>query len=298
MNCKQCDNKLVDNAKFCNKCGKSVETEKLQDNTEIEKSKVTIIKCGNCNYIGEAESNRSLWAKILAWLCVFFAPIITILYFAFTKKYRCPKCKSTFVGVKDIKGNFVDQKTKVLKIVLIIFVSIFVIGIMSSVILASLNSAREKAGQQLSGDWITYNAISDRFSILLPHSPSFESSNSDTTSGISYEYHSYSAEKTPISFLVAKYIYSESIDISNPDNLLEKLMNGFVSGSETKLTNSSYINYETYRGLDFTAKTTNETIKGRILLIGETPYLLIISYPAGSNVDTDYDKFVSSFEIK
>lgn len=37
MNCKHCDNKLANDAKFCNKCGKSVEAEKLEkDIVDIE----------------------------------------------------------------------------------------------------------------------------------------------------------------------------------------------------------------------------------------------------------------------
>jgi hypothetical protein len=173
------------------------------------------------------------------------------------------------------------------------------VGILSSVILASLNTARQKGIEsQYPVGWTTYNAISDNFSILVPHSPSYESSSDTTTGGISYEYHSYSATKGSTSFLIAKYIYSEPIDVSSPDNFLEKLMNGFVSGSESKLISSDYSNYKSYRALDFTSRTTSEELKGRLLLVGETPYLLIMSYPSGSSADADYNKFVNSFEIK
>ncbi len=297
MNCEKCGNPLSLNAKFCGKCGEPVKD--LPSEIVGEGKKKPIIKCGNCGYVGEAESNRSLWARILAWICLFGFWIITILYFVITKKYRCPKCKSTFVGIKDKNGNFVDQKTNVLKVVVSIFLGIFLIGILSSIILASLNSARQKGMQQEYPEgWTTYNAVSDGFSILVPSSPSFESSSDVADSGISYEYHTYSAEKGSEYFLVAKYIYSKPIDISDPDNLLEKLMNGFVSGTESKLISSSYTTHKSYRSLDFTSKTANETFMGRILLVGETPYLLIVEYPIGTNGSFDYVKFVDSFEIK
>ena len=296
MNCEKCQNSLPLNAKFCGKCGEPV---KGLSNENLNISKKPISKCGNCGHVGEAESNRSLWAQILAWLCLFGFWIVTILYFATTKKYRCQKCKSTFIGIKDKNGNFVDQKTSVLKVIVFLVLGIALIGILSSVILASLNTAREKAVQQeYPAGWTTYNAVSDGFSILVPHSPSFESSSDVTDSGISYEYHSYSAEKGSQYFLVAKYIYSEPIDVSDPDNFLEILMNGFVSGSESKLTSSNYTNHKTYRSLDFTSKTASETFMGRILLVGETPYLLIAGYPTGSNGSFDYIKFVDSFEVK
>lgn len=105
------------------------------------------IKCGNCGYTGKPEKNRSLWAKILAWLCVVFAPVITILYFALTRAWRCPNCKSTFVGIQK-NGVFVDQASGVMKYVVIIlaaFVALAVVGVLASVVLVSLNSARAKS---------------------------------------------------------------------------------------------------------------------------------------------------------
>lgn len=48
MNCKHCDNKLANDAKFCNKCGKSVEVEKLK--VDIEKIKKSLRNTGNSVY--------------------------------------------------------------------------------------------------------------------------------------------------------------------------------------------------------------------------------------------------------
>jgi hypothetical protein len=48
MNCKNCNNKLAGDAKFCNKCGKPVEAEKLKVN--IEKLKKSLRNTGNSVY--------------------------------------------------------------------------------------------------------------------------------------------------------------------------------------------------------------------------------------------------------
>lgn len=106
-----------------------------------------IIKCGNCEYIGPGEKARSTVGVILAWLVVIFAPLITIIYFLATSKYRCPKCKSTFIGVKNKEGVF-TQRTKGSRIFLVficILLGIALLGIMASIVLVSLSSAREKA---------------------------------------------------------------------------------------------------------------------------------------------------------
>lgn len=184
-NCKKCSTELREDAKFCGKCGDKIEEEVHSDickgcgtkNEEDSKfcakcgtptseqksnpiyvqgypvsqtpsAPQNIIKCGNCDYIGPGEPARSTGAKILAWICVVFAPLITIIYFLATSKYRCPKCKSTFLGIKNKEGVFVGQKgskaSTAILIFLCILVGIAIIGILASVVLASLNTARAK----------------------------------------------------------------------------------------------------------------------------------------------------------
>lgn len=48
MNCKNCNDKLASNAKFCNKCGKPIEAEK--SNVDIEKLKKSLRNTGNSVY--------------------------------------------------------------------------------------------------------------------------------------------------------------------------------------------------------------------------------------------------------
>lgn len=114
----------------------------------INNSKSKLIKCGNCGYEGPGEKARSKLGIILAWIGFFISWFITAAYFLFTHAYRCPKCKSTFVGVKNKKGELVSQQRNIVVVIIVLiltlFLSIAVIGIFSSVVLASLNSARIK----------------------------------------------------------------------------------------------------------------------------------------------------------
>ena len=147
MFCEHCGTKIDEGVQFCQNCGQSTSGEKVVVSSSGNKPEAEI-KCGSCGYIGPGELARSTWATILAWICVFFAPLITIIYFVATHKYRCPKCKSTFLGVKNKDGVFVGkQGTSAVGIFLIILVGIAIIGILASVVLASLNAAREKAKQ-------------------------------------------------------------------------------------------------------------------------------------------------------
>ena len=155
MFCENCGTKIEDEAQFCQNCGKStlagVKSAVVNNdskNAQLESN--ATIKCGNCDYIGSPEKARNVASMVLAWLCVFFAPLITLIYFAVTHKYRCPKCKSTFLGIKNKDGVFVGQKggaKSPLMIFVWVLVGIAIIGILSSIVLASLNTAREKARQ-------------------------------------------------------------------------------------------------------------------------------------------------------
>jgi len=53
MNCKKCDNKLVEDAKFCNKCGTPVQLDPVEEaktKDNIEKLKKSVINTGNSVY--------------------------------------------------------------------------------------------------------------------------------------------------------------------------------------------------------------------------------------------------------
>lgn len=423
MNCKHCDNKLANDAKFCNKCGSKVRVNiqdghasvavDSTDSPLIESNGVAIIKCGNCGYIGPGEKNRSLVAKILAWICVAFAPMITILYFVATHKYRCPKCKSTFLGIKNKYGVFVGQRggaTQWIFIIIILLVGIAIIGILSSVILASLNSARQKGsdvyiktnleslrvegflyedinksytgfcddlktvnilksaskssslsqsesnyvcndsssgwaasvplreggywcadssenipngididlGSQISCssannhsrtnttsnsiNWSIYTSSKDGFSILFPKTPTLDSKSNipvnDSNSTFTYTWHSYQTEDNYSSFIVYKYIYSNGLNVEDPDKLLRAYLSVIANpdnGHQVLSSNFTYVN--SYRALDFLIKAGNENIKGRFVLVGDTPYMIMMDY-FPINYDADiYNKFINSFKV-
>lgn len=177
MFCANCGAKGVEGGKFCKNCGRSISQDHeniiKQQNDEVisipdsdhwlaaklnnsieqqktrgNKSKKTEIKCGSCGYIGSPQRNRSIWAQVMIWLIFPLLPLVPLIYYVATAKYRCPTCHSTFVGILNKNGIYVDQKQGAkhpLLVILYILGGIAVIGIIASVILASLNASREKA---------------------------------------------------------------------------------------------------------------------------------------------------------
>jgi hypothetical protein len=204
----------------------------------------------------------------------------------------------------------VPWATKRLKIIIWIVGGFIVISILSAVVLASLNTARQKgneaqqkemgatANEQTDG-WQSYSSVADSFSTVFPVYPTYESA-SDTSGDLPYSYHTYTAVKDQTTFEIIKYIYLDEIDVSDPDDLLQRFLNGFVNavGNGT-LTSSNYAYAGQYRALDFQVNTSdNENVKGRLVLVGQTPYLIAVDYFPQNYSETDYQRFVSSFSPK
>ncbi|PIR85625.1 hypothetical protein COU14_03355 [Candidatus Kaiserbacteria bacterium CG10_big_fil_rev_8_21_14_0_10_44_10] len=189
------------------------------------------------------------------------------------------------------------------KIVLAIAVGIPTLGILSSIILATLNTAREKAStveqsEQLGASWQKFSPVGGRFSVLLPSYPTVDSSTDTTEDGTSYTYNSYVSIKGEVTFNVFQWVYADTIDISDPQELLQLLLNNFANGTGGELVSSDFSSNGELPAVDFLIKVDQQYIKGQLALNGQIPYLLAIEYRAGEYVDSDYQQFISSFEAK
>lgn len=146
MYCTQCGQKSADNDTFCTTCGTALSEQPPSPTTPSSYIAQGTIQCANCTYAGAPENARSTFGQVLAWLTFFLSPLITIIYYLATYKWRCPQCKSTFLRVQNKHGQFIPQKrSNVALLVVVGFIGIAIIGILASVILASLSGARERA---------------------------------------------------------------------------------------------------------------------------------------------------------
>lgn len=135
MFCEHCGIKVKEGAQFCQSCGKST-LEKTSYINQTEEYSESTVRCNVCKYTGPGELSRKTLSQVLAWLCIFIAPIITLGYYASTYKYQCPNCESTALHIKNEEGVFLNQKrTKTItKVFLWIFVGTVVMIIMFALI--------------------------------------------------------------------------------------------------------------------------------------------------------------------
>lgn len=156
MFCSKCGSKNNDGAKFCKECGQDLKGANVGaqvSNTQSDPNLVSSseIKCGICGYVGPAKKGRNWFSQFLAIVCIILFWPITLIYFLSTNKFLCPKCSTNLVAVKNKNGVYMAQGRgwTPLTIFLVALVVIAIIGIMASVVLASLNTARDK-GQDAS----------------------------------------------------------------------------------------------------------------------------------------------------
>jgi ribosomal protein L37AE/L43A len=329
MFCENCGIKIEKAAKFCQNCGKTIlEKSNIASSTHIDPNSVEaenknvieyeidkedIIKCGSCKYVGAGERARSPFFTTLAWICVLFAPLITIIYFLATNKYQCPKCKSTFLGIKNKEGVFVGQRGGAkyrLSILLLIIIIIAIIGILASIVLVSLNTAREKAKEaqenakiSLSDSkWQEFNSIIGSFKISLPKLPMHEVQN-QKVEGLSnpLKIDIYTSEVNDSLVYVIAYIeYPAEINTSNPENILEGVVNGLVnSDKDNKLISTNFTYFGSYKAIDFLISNTNQDVsfKGRSILVRQKLYQLYETYRDSAHNDINFNKFINSFQL-
>lgn len=301
MFCKHCGTKSDNGGKFCKNCGGSISESEIGHVTHTQHQHIDTIKCGNCDYIGPGEKNRRTFSMVLAWMCVVFAPLITIIYFVANPKYNCPKCKSTFVALKNKHGVYDKPRTSnVFKYAIITIVGIAALGLISTIIAAPIQNARKKAREANANSWISYVSTEDSFTALLPAYPSFKKKEGIPIEGrdMTYSYHQYQTTDDTTSYFIFKYIYSEKLEVEDEDVLLKSYVKEIATAAEGSDPVSSFSYYDGYRSLDFSFSLKDESVKGRAILVNETPYLIMMDYDPAKYNEEKYSKFINSFKFQ
>lgn len=313
MFCKHCGKEIKDGTKFCTSCGAGALPLSRSHSSAAETAAEATIKCGSCDYVGPPESARNLFFTILAWICVIFAWPITVLYFAFTHKYRCPKCKSTFLGVKNKDGVFVGQRggaRSPAMTILWIFLGVAIIGILASIVLVSLGNARQKAADAsgLTQEWVKVTSSDGRLSVDLPRNPTFQKSippkELEGFSYLAYE------QQEKVAYVVKYENYhsvmvSEGVDLegagsSKVNAFLKALVDSQIEDYKISNFSSEFTKSHSHSAIRYSGTIEHDgktgDMKGIIILDGESAYYVVSISDVGYLAD--FDRVLNSLIIK
>lgn len=163
------------------------------------------------------------------------------------------------------------------------------------------SSTPNQANNQVPKEWIAYSAEKGNFSALLPIQPTYTTDsqkieNSDiTTTADTYE----SSSEDGSSYLIDYIHYDGKVDFSDPNAVLKNLLDGMVGNSaDNKLISSANTSVSGNGALDFEIQNGIYTLKGRLIVKGETAYRLVMTQETSKLSESDYSKFVSGFALK
>lgn len=205
-------------------------------------------------------------------------------------------------------------KSVVLKIILILVItaSSFIVWLVSGVVLKPiiLNMFDSKGGSKniVVGDneagngsiglkgWVTFSPPTNKFSILLPVSPTHESI-PVPSSKISVDM--YLSELGESAYTISLAEYGDLINSStSTKEMLEASMKGLTdSNKNNTLISSDDIKYQGYPAKEYIVVQGPILMKGRMILAGKTLYTLGLAYPKSKPLPQDYYAFIDSLKI-
>ncbi|MCL4437443.1 hypothetical protein M1513_00155 [Patescibacteria group bacterium] len=194
---------------------------------------------------------------------------------------------------KENSGN--KNKLKMGLIITGLFVAIFLFG-------SFYSTQKATHVVQTQSQWQEFNSVIGSFKILFPTSPE-EKIQGDQSNGITtFKGELYSSVlNDSVAYFVSFTEYLTKMDTSNLDGNLEKVANGMAAiYPESKLTSANLIDFNGHRGIDFLINITSENmyIKGRATMVGQRLYVIYETYKTGSYNDSDYNKFINSFQLQ
>ncbi len=149
--------------------------------------------------------------------------------------------------------------------------------------------------------WQTFTSTTDKFSILMPSIPTFNSINTkDKSKVLTQTMNNYISVKNGSIFSVSRFVFDKKINIDNKnvDSKLNELLNKYLNDSGDVLVSSSFNYYNNYRTLDFVSQNNDFGFNARLIWVDQTPYFLVNSYPKKDFSPTNYLNFINSFQLK
>lgn len=146
--------------------------------------------------------------------------------------------------------------------------------------------------------WVQYISDDGKFSVQFPKKPEVASKTIDVPNGDPINLSEFKAEKDA-SFSVSYLELPKKWRIFSSNTLLKgamKVVQEHMPG--TQLIDKKIVKHKNYPAMDFRMKEGENEIEGRLILVGNTLYRLMVVYYPDTPRDQQHQTFVDSFDLK
>ncbi|HUD01774.1 MAG TPA: RDD family protein [Rhabdochlamydiaceae bacterium] len=153
--------------------------------------------------------------------------------------------------------------------------------------------------QQVAGSgWVEYISENGKFSVHFPKNPEVASKTVEVPNGDPIELSEFKAEKDA-AFSVSYLDLPKKWKIFSSNTLLKgamKVVTEHMPG--TQLLDKTIVKHKNHPAMDFRMKEGENEIEGRLILVGNTLYRLMVVYYPDTPRDQQHQTFVNSFHLK
>lgn len=144
------------------------------------------------------------------------------------------------------------------------------------------------------GLWHIFKPESGRFSVLFPRLPKYAAFKQQ-----SIDYEVYSAEgDDETKFVVSVARYPATTDFSNPPQIVNNIVQKMALGPpENEIISKEPLSIQGYTALNFSFVNRECATLGRVILAGNTIFLLTVKNRDQNNLETNFKAFTDSFQI-
>ena len=182
------------------------------------------------------------------------------------------------------------------------YISLFRGGLDDTSKESSISSSFKSFSSKLTAEsmaWKTFQPSSKAFKVKFPTTPTHEEEEiSMDDEGLTAHYENYesiSSSGTEYSVTCITYPSEIQLDEIEPREFVDDMV---ATSSGNKLISSENTYVGKHRAVDFLIKSKFSYMKDRIILVGQTKYLLMVSYLKGTYDKKDYRRFINSFSLK
>ncbi len=153
--------------------------------------------------------------------------------------------------------------------------------------------------QQVAGSgWVEYISEDGRFSVHFPKKPEVATKTVEVPNGDPINLNEFKAEKDA-AFSVSYLDLPKKWKLFSSNTLLKGAMNviqDHMPGSQ--IIDKKIVKHKNYPAMDFRMKEGENEIEGRLILVGNTLYRLMVVYYPDTPRDLQHETFVNSFDLK